>query len=268
MATARISLFQGLAILLSWYVLAQDAMAEDAPAFDPQALMQVLDQATYVVRGHLISSSDSTATSGERYNYAQFEITEVLKGSISATEISVRRPARSEGSDPARIADNDEDNTIDVIIALGARDPADGSYSPAPGFANGEYRVQADQEGDFVLVNSFGVDADSVSPKDVHRKVANGRVPMELFRRIARGDEPAEPTPVPNAAEWALRDPASIRSPSADPKSFHSVRAPPSVPNAAESDSGCLRMAIAAVFAAIAIAAWFFSRRTSTSRRK
>ena len=256
----------GLLVLFSYYALGQAAIAADATEFDRQALVQVLDQATYVVRGRPVSSHIVTASSGENYKYVRFKITEVLKGAVSDTEIEVRQLAGPEQSDYDGIGDNEPN---DVIVALGARNTTDGSYSAAPGFTNGEYTVESDQDGDWVLVNALGVDASSVSPKDVHRKVANGRVPIDIFRRISKaGDRLAAPSPGAGAAGRVQPGPALAMVPSRDLKSSGVAQMNTRAAVESGSDRGQLWKAIAAVCAAIAIGTWLLLKRINTSRRK
>ncbi|MBV9345015.1 MAG: hypothetical protein JOZ03_08515 [Gammaproteobacteria bacterium] len=206
-----------------------------------------------------------TSSAGERFLDMQFEVTDVLKGSIQESVILVREPVSSQTDDSDRSRDDGESGIRELILALGTRDPRDGSYSAAPGFSNGFYRVVSGQDGDSVLVNGLGVDADSVSPKDVHRKIANAKVPMEVFRRIAQSDVP-QVTAGKDAPGAVTPASVSIQHPSAHPGFSQETRAPASLQTARGRAGGGLRMAIAA--AAIAIATWFFLRRTNTSRRR
>lgn len=261
-ARIRVSHLISLSILLTSCELASAEPVTDVSDFDPQPLAHVLDQASYVVRGRPVSSRVETASSGERYLYVAFNVTEVLKGTVSATDIRIRRSASPESRDGDGIIENDAN---DVIVALGARNPADGSYDPAPGFSTGEYRVEPATDGSaVVLVNAFGVNADSVTPKDVHRKVANARVPLETFRRIAKdGEWPAEPSPAAEAPKTSP-GPASTPLPLPEAKAAVAAQLPASEPER----RGWAWMAIAAALAAIAIGTWVILKRTNTSRRK
>lgn len=266
MVVVRSSLLQGLSIVLTCLGPVHEALATEESDFDPQTLAQALDPASYVVRGRPVSSRVDIAGPGERFQDVQFEITEVIKGSVSASQIVVRQPAPPEGSDFDGVPGNDIN---DVILALGARSPVDGSYGAAPGFSNGEYRVESDQDGDWVLVNALGVDADSVTPKDVHRKDANGRIPIEVFRRIAKGtDPPVEASPGVKAQGPLRPRPASNLLPSEDLRSHGVAQPSPALPVVRESDNRLRWMAIAVAFGAIAIVVGVYLTRTSTSRRK
>ena len=261
-ARIRVSHLIALSILLTSCELASAETATDVSDFDPQQLAHVLDQANYVVRGRPVSSSVETASSGERYLYVAFSVTEVLKGTVSAADIRIRRSASPESRDGDGITDNDAD---DVIVALGALNPADGSYGSAPGFSTGEYRVEPAPDGSaVVLVNAFGVNAESVTPKDVHRKVANARIPLETFRRIAKDREwTAQLSP---AAEALKTSPGPVSIPLPLPEATAVVAAPS--PAAEPERRRWAWMAIAAALAAIAIATWVILKRTNTSRRK
>ena len=259
-ARIRVSHLIALSILLTSCELASAETATDLSDFDPQQLAHVLDQANYVVRGRPVSSRVETARSGERYLYVTFTVTEVLKGSVSAADIRIRRSASPESRDGDGITDNDAD---DVIVALGAINPADGSYGSAPGFSTGEYRVEPAPDGSaVVLVNAFGVNAESVTPKDVHRKVANASVPLETFRRIAKdGERPAVPSPAAEALK-SSPGPVSIPLPLSEATAVVAVPSPAAEP----SRRRWAWMALAAALAAIAT--WVILKRTNTSRRK
>ena len=227
---------------------------------DLQALRGILAGSTCVVRGYPVSSRVGRTVATASYQYVEFHVSEVMKGVVAGSAIDIRQDAR----EPAPEVDAEDDGAVhDVIVALGPRHPEDGSYEALPGFSEGTYRVISRPEGEFVLVNALGVDADSVTPKDVHLKSPNSEVPIERFREIARSSgtaavQAAAPTPqipksaVPAPAEQSIHAPAAATPAAAGRKDFP-LRA---------------WMAIAATGAAIAIVVAWRRRKFSTSRRK
>jgi len=179
---------------------------------DLQALRGILAGSTCVVRGYPVSSRVGRTVATASYQYVEFHVSEVMKGVVAGSAIDIRQDAR----EPAPDVDAEDDGAVhDVIVALGPRHPEDGSYEALPGFSEGTYRVISRPEGEFVLVNALGVDADSVTPKDVHLKSPNSEVPIERFREIARSSG----TAAVQAAAWqfvaAVGGAASARPPPA-----------------------------------------------------
>jgi hypothetical protein len=262
----RASLLKAFSILLACCVLGRAARAQDAPAFDPQSLAPVLEQAALIVRGHPLSSAVDPASKDEPRRYVWFEITEILKGTAPGREIQIRQSAAPEGSDSGGSAESGPDEA-DLILLLGARDPADGSYAAVSGFSNGGYTVESDQDGDWVLVNGPGIEAGPVSPKDVHRYNLNERIPLDVLRQIASAANPApQPSATAAASERASASPAATLSASSEPRSPQLAPRPPAAaPERDESDRLPRWMAIAAGLAVIAIAAWILLKRASTS---
>ena len=257
----RTLLFKDIAILLTCCVLANVAQAQQASDLDLQALAELLNKADFIARGHPLSSRVEGQDSQAPQRYIRFAISEVLKGTESVRDIQLRQPATAEGSDSYANSDSGPDE--DVILVLGAKDPADGSYSSAIGFSNGEYAIKSDEVGEYVLVNAVGVDADSVNPKDVHRRGANEPIPIDVFRRLAR-NQPARRAPAADPPEPRPAGPAVTISPPQLPKAQPTISSPP----VSKSTGGKAWTAIGALAAiAIAFGAWIF-RKVSTSRSR
>lgn len=184
----QIIILRALLALLMTCLFIPVAHADDPANDDLQTLSQVLDGAKYIVRGRLGRTRTEIASGGETYQYIELLVGEVLKGDLSAGLIEVREP-----NPPSRDEAGGVDGEIardDLIFLLGPRNN-DGSFSAVSGSSDGWYAVEADGNVESVLVNPLGVDADSVSPKDVHRHISNSKVPMAVFRALAKDGHPS-----------------------------------------------------------------------------
>lgn len=162
-----------------------------ATTFVNRPLGEVVKGSHLIVKGRAGDSYSDWAKDGSRalYTYTHFTISDILKGELKETRILLRQPGGSkdgmEMSVPgaANFAPDE-----DVVVLLGKKEESDGSYH-VPGLATGKYDVKTGPNGEPVLVNAMGGGAMYDPSKDARALSYNSTIPLEVFKRIARGED-------------------------------------------------------------------------------
>ena len=181
-----------LKILLTYQILGPitDGLAT---TFSNRPLGAVVQEATFIVRGHARSShSDWGHGSNQRtiFTYTDFEVTENLKGKTHSDRIVLRQPGGSkddiEMAVPGTAAFSPGE---EVVVTLAQADPSDGAYDVL-NFTAGKYNV-VNENGETYLVNSLSsgeiYDPGSHNPKDLSY---TSKVSLQTFKKIIEGSAP------------------------------------------------------------------------------
>lgn len=166
-----------------------------ATTFANRPLGEVVKEAPHIVRGQATAEPYSDwDKSGRRslYTYTPFLVVEVLKGDLKRdSQILLRQPGGSKDGlemnvpGTARFAQNEE------VVVLLSQQNQDGSYD-VPGLTTGKYQIVEGENGEPELVNSLGGGM-VYDPAANHETLSyNARIPLEVFRQIARGEQVPE----------------------------------------------------------------------------
>lgn len=169
-----------------------------ATTFANRPLGAVVGEAQHIVRGKAGTSQSDWGKGeahGSIFTYTDIEITEVLKGEggevSRGSKITVKQP----GGERDGIAMTVAATAVfqpgeDVVLTLSPKDGADETYQVL-NLTAGKYNVI--EEGGHVHVqNSLGAGSvyDPASGKDAHGVSYNSRFPLDVFRRVAKGQDP------------------------------------------------------------------------------
>lgn len=166
-------------------------------------MVDVIGEANVIVRGVVDSNyvDYEASGSGRIMTFTKIIVEEVLKGTLTAKEITVRQPGGAKDGVEMRVAGTAEFQAgEEVVLLLGAFDPSDRSYS-IPGMATGKYFVERRSSGEEILVNSLGSEEIYRRSGDESLLSYTSRVSLDVFRAMARGTPPDKKTsdPVPTA---------------------------------------------------------------------
>ncbi|MBI3555533.1 MAG: hypothetical protein HY074_04645 [Deltaproteobacteria bacterium] len=165
-------------------------MAANATSFVNRPMAEAVNEVPNIVRGKTGESySDFAADKRRIFTYTHLAITDVLKGSIKDTKILLRSPGGGKDGQEMHVpgaAQFGQDE--DVVLLLGEYNAEDKSYD-IPGLTTGKYNVVTGEAGEPILVNSLGGAAMYDPRKDPATQAYNARVPLETFRRIAKGED-------------------------------------------------------------------------------
>ncbi len=153
----------------------------------------VIKESPIIVRGR---ASDQYTDWGKGkqskaiFTYTTFIISEVLKGELKETSILLRQPGgEKDGTElhvpGAATFQRDED----LVVLLGNKDTDDNSYD-VPGLTTGKYNV-VEQNGELYLESSLGAAAVYDPNKDAGTMSYNSKIPLDVFRKVAKGQEMA-----------------------------------------------------------------------------
>lgn len=222
-------------------------------------MSEAVKESPNIVRGRTGESYSKWDKSHQRiYTYTSFTVTEVLRGNLKETKILVRQPGGSadgmEMNVPGTASFHSDE---DVVLLLGEHNSEDESYD-VPGFTTGKYNVVNGPNGEPMLVNSLGGAAVYDPKKDTKTLSYNSSVPLEVFRRIAKGEDVPEAShhqyersnkPAPQGAYEADHDRHSHTVPKASP----SVKAPASDSSVEKPEEPKSNLWVPLSFAALAI---------------
>ena len=233
-------------------------------------LGDVVNESPIIVRGRTGESYSQWDKSGrgQIFTYTSFSISEVLKGSLKETKIILRQPGGNAGNIEMNVPGTANfTSDEDVVVLLGEKNADDDSYD-VPGLATGKYNVVPGENGEPYLVNSLGGGAVYEPNKDVRTMSYNSKIPLEVFRRVAKGED------VPEAAHKQYEGSKKSAPPGAFDADHHKHVAPPTTspapsvapaPNepVVEAKSGSLWIPISfGIFAALAgILLWWILRK-------
>lgn len=167
-----------------------------ATTFVNRPLGDVVNESPLIVRGRTGDSYSQWDKSGrgQIFTYTSFAVSEVLKGDLKETRILLRQPGGSAGEIEMNVPGTANfKSDEDVVVLLGERNKEDDSYD-VPGLATGKYDVVAGENGEPYLVNSLGGGAVYEPNKDARTMSYNSKIPLEVFRRVAKGEDVPEAT--------------------------------------------------------------------------
>jgi hypothetical protein len=159
--------------------------------FINRPLGDVVKETPNIVRGRAGDSYSEWDKSGRKslYTYTRLDITEVLKGGIKENQITMRQPGGSKDGTEMNVPGTAHFNVDEeVVVMLGERNKEDDSYD-VPGFTTGKYNLITAENGELALVNSLGGAAVYDPEKDPNTLSYNSKIPLEVFRRVAKGDD-------------------------------------------------------------------------------
>ncbi|MEW6057661.1 MAG: hypothetical protein AB1540_13705 [Bdellovibrionota bacterium] len=261
------------AVLAFSFFLGASSAPLFATTFVNRPLGEVMRETDIIVRGRAGESYADWDKSGRKsiYTYTPLTVSEVLKGEVKESRILLRQPGGSKDGMEMNVPgaanfDSDED----VVVLLGNRNSEDGSYD-VPGFATGKYEVVTGENGEPALVNSLGGAAMYDPGKDPRTLSYNSKIPLEVFRRVAKGED------IPEAAHRQYersQKPAAKGSYEADhphhkhtpsPKSERGHEQPAPVasvqPESVQTKNPYwVPLSFAALAAALGLALWFLLR--------
>ncbi|MBI2606945.1 MAG: hypothetical protein HYW49_12800 [Deltaproteobacteria bacterium] len=180
-------------------------------------LKDVVQESALIVRGRTGESYSDWGKSESRtiYTYTHFAVTEVFKGKLGETNIVLRQPGGSKDGIELHVPGAATFTPgEDIVVLLGPRFAEDGSYD-VPGFTTGKYNV-IEKDGRVFLESSLGGGEVYHPGKDSHSDSYDSRVPIEVFRELARGGNPPQ----------ADRKQFSSAAPSTGPKGVTAPQAP------------------------------------------
>lgn len=265
--------------LKAFVVVTVMAAAAFATTFVNRPLSEAVNEAPNIVRGKTGDSySDYDKDHRRIFTYTRFTVTETLRGDLKAgNPILLRSPGGSKDGMEMHVPGAAQfSSDEDVVLLLGARNAEDDSYD-IPGFATGKYEVRRGKNGELELINSLGAAAVYDPRKDPKTLSYNARIPLELMRKIARGEtvpqatqnqfeSSSKPAP-PNAYEAGHKHPEVV--PSKDlPNQPHPPSVPPPPPSfepekKGDTTSGLwVPLSFAIVGLIGALAAWYFLRNS------
>jgi hypothetical protein len=172
------------------------AGAAQATTFINRPIGEVVKESQNIVRGRAGESYSDWAKDERKviYTYTPLNVTEVLKGDIKDPKIILRQPGGSKDGTEMNVPGTAYFATDEeVVVLLGTRNSDDGSYD-IPGFTTGKFNVTAGENGEPVLVNSLGGGAMYDPSKDARALSYNAKIPLEVFKRIAQGEDVPEAT--------------------------------------------------------------------------
>jgi hypothetical protein len=240
----------------------------------------VVKEADSIVRGRTGDAySDWGKTTRQIFTYTNFVVTEVLKGKISETKILLRQPGGSkDGMEMGVPGAASFSPGEDVVVLLGKKNQDDGSYD-VPGLATGKFNIVAGDNGEPTLVNSLGGGAIYDPNKDPRTLSYNARIPLEVFKRVAHGEDVPEAShkqfeeskkPAPPGSYESDHDSAHKPDPKKESKSARSgAGADPNSGSQIQNDtqasaeqkaSSWVPLSFIALAAIGAFALWFFLR--------
>jgi len=167
-----------------------------ATSFVNRPIGDVVKEADIIVRGRAGDGYADWDKGGRKqiYTYTNFTVTEVLKGKIKEGKILLRQPGGSKDGMEMSVPGVASFNTgEDVVVLLGNKNEEDASYD-VPGFTTGKYNVVEGENGEPKLVNSLGGGAVYDARKDARTLSYNSSIPLEVFRRLAKGEDIPEAT--------------------------------------------------------------------------
>lgn len=197
--------------------------ASFATTFMNRNLGDVIQEAPFIVRGTVGSSYANWDKSQQQiYTYTDFNVTEVLKGTIKESRILLRQPGGSKDGmelmipGTAHFAPGEE-----VVVLLSPKIEEDQSYD-VPGFTTGKYRVVTDPKtGAVSLINSLGGGAMFDPQRDPKTLSYASKVPIEVFRKLAKGKK------VPESAQKQFQPSATPAPPGSGDDHGHARHAAP-----------------------------------------
>lgn len=156
-------------------------------------ISEAVKESSFIVRGRPGDSYSDWDKQHQRiFTYTHFTVTDVLRGDLKANKILVRQPGGGVGGVEMNVPGTAHfNNEEDLVLLLGAHNDEDDSYD-VPGFTTGKYNVFPGENGEPVLVNSMGGSALYDPRKDAKTLSYNSRIPLEIFRRIAAGEDVPE----------------------------------------------------------------------------
>ena len=162
-----------------------------ATTFINRPFNDVVKESPLIVRGRAADQYTDWGKGGSSkaiFTYTQFIITEVLKGDLKETSILLRQPGgEKDGVElhvpGAAIFNRDEE----LVVLLGAFDAADKSYD-VPGLTTGKYNI-VEKNGEQYVESSLGAGEVYDPKKDPGTQSYNSRIPLEVFRKVAKGVE-------------------------------------------------------------------------------
>lgn len=174
-----------VAVCLAW------AQAAFATTFVNRPLGEIVKETSVIARGRTGESYSEWDKSGRKqiFTYTYFTVTEVLKGDLKKEKIVLRQPGG--GKDGIEMSVPGTANFVpeeDVVVMIGDYNDEDDSYD-VPGFATGKYNVVQGPNGEPMLENSLGGGAVYDANKDPRTMSYNSKIPLEVFRRVAKGED-------------------------------------------------------------------------------
>lgn len=167
------------------------SVAAQATTFVNRPLGEVVKETANIVRGRPGESYSDWGKGENRqiFTYTPFVVTEVLKGGLRENRILLRQPGGGKDGMEMNVPGTAHFNTTeDVVVMLGERNKEDDSYD-IPGFTTGKYSVVPGENGEPALVNSLGGGALYDPNRDPRTLSYNSKIPLEVFRRIAKGED-------------------------------------------------------------------------------
>lgn len=174
-------------------VVAVAAVAENAFAttFVNRPLGEIVKETSVIARGRTGDSYSEWDKSGRKqiFTYTYFTVSEILKGDLKKERILLRQPGG--GKDGIEMSVPGTANFVaeeDVVVMIGDYNDEDDSFD-VPGFATGKYNVVKGPNGEPMLENSLGGGAVYDANKDPRTMSYNSKIPLEVFRRVAKGED-------------------------------------------------------------------------------
>lgn len=165
-----------------------------ATTFINRPLGEAVKESAFIVRGKAGESYSDWDKQGQRrvYTYTYFNVVEVLRGNLKESQILVRQPGGSKDGMEMNVPGVAHFQLgEEVVLLLGEHNSEDDSYD-VPGFTTGKYNLVKGERGETFLVNSLGGAAIYDPNKDAKTQSYNSRIPLDVFRRIAKGEEVPE----------------------------------------------------------------------------
>jgi hypothetical protein len=169
-----------------------------ATTFSNRPLGAVVGESAHIIRGKAGTSQSDWGKGeahGSIFTYTDVEITEVLKGEggdvARGSKITIKQP----GGERDGVAMTVAATAVfqpgeDVVVTLTPKDGADEAYLVL-NLTAGKYNV-VEEGGTTYVVNSLGAGSvyDPAAGKDAHGVSYNSKFPLEVFRKVARGEDP------------------------------------------------------------------------------
>ncbi len=166
------------------------AFSANATTFVNRPMAEAVKDVPNIVRGRTGESYGDFAADKRRiFTYTHLVVTDVLKGSIKDPQILLRSPGGGKDGQEMHVPGAAQFNVgEDVVLLLGPFNDEDKSYD-IPGLTTGKYNVVRGANGEPILENSLGSAAMYDPKKDPNTQAYNAKVPLETFRRIAKGED-------------------------------------------------------------------------------
>ena len=176
-----------LPVIISFFILVVPAVAT---TFVNRPVNEIIKETVNIVRGRPGPERvDWDKAHRNIYTYTNFVVTDVLRGDVKETKILLRQPGGAKDGIEMNVPGVAHfDLEEDVVVLISARNEEDGSYD-VPGFTTGKYNVVPGENGEPVLVNSLGGSAVYDPNKDPRTLSYNSRIPLEVFKRLAKGED-------------------------------------------------------------------------------